>query len=222
MRNPLAYIMTLGAVVVSTTALSIRDSFAERIHEPALILEEDGGYHLSHETYDHHPEIEGLPQLDFNTYSSQIFWLIIIFSILYLFFSKKTLRDASSIVEGRRSQIDGDLDNASRLREEAHEAQANYEAVLASARDSATELLKNSDDSIKALSAQRLDAFKERSAKLGQDTEREVQKAKEKIFDETQGVAAEIASIAAEKIVGVSTDLEHAKTLVKNISQKAV
>ena len=63
MRNILNHTMTLGAVVLTTTALNIRDVFAadDRVHEPAIIIQDDGGFELSHETYDHHAEVDGLP-----------------------------------------------------------------------------------------------------------------------------------------------------------------
>jgi F0F1-type ATP synthase membrane subunit b/b' len=47
-----------------------------------------------------------LPQLDFSTYGSQIFWLIVTFSILYFSLSKVFLPNIISLIKKRQSYID--------------------------------------------------------------------------------------------------------------------
>lgn len=177
------------------------------------------GHDVAH--YDHGTEIEGLPQLDFTTYTSQIFWMFVAFIFLYIVFSKKTLPEISGTIENRRDKIEGDLDNAKDLKEQAEKVQAEYEAALQDARVKASETFKAAEDEIKANNNARLETFKDRSNKLTQETEASIEKAKEAAMADTQGIAAEIASIAAEKIVGISTDIKQAETLVKNINKKA-
>ena len=77
--------MALGAVVLLTTAFDMRAAFS---------ADDYGGGHYA--------EVEGLPQLDFTTYSSQIFWMFVFFILLYVFFAKKTLPEISSAVESDR------------------------------------------------------------------------------------------------------------------------
>lgn len=168
-----------------------------------------------------YPEVEGLPQLDFTTYPSQIFWLFTAFVILYLFFSKKTLPEISSTLEGRRQHVQSDLDNASRLKQEAEDVQTAYEEGLAKARAKASEQFKNTDDKIKSNASKSLDAFKARAEQALEEAEKQLEKTKKDAIADMHDIAAEVASIAAEKIVGVSTDLDNAKTVVKNIDKKA-
>ena len=175
----------------------------------------------AHEDGAGHEEVDGLPQLDFTTYAGQIFWMFITFGTLYFFLAKKTLPEMSSVIESRREQIEGDLDNAERLKEEAEAAQASYEAALSEAREKASALFQNSEESIKTMTHERGEAFKAKAAKEIEATEKAVEKAKQEAMADTQAIAAEIASAAVEKIVGVSMDVSKAKTLVKNIGQKA-
>lgn len=163
----------------------------------------------------------GLPQLDFSTYPSQIFWLFIAFTLLYFIFSKKTLPEISSTIENRREQVEGDLENASRLKEEAEEVHTAYEDILADARHKASEEFTKVEDKIKKATAKKLDAFKERASEQTSATEKLVADAKKEAIGDMHSIAAEVASAAAKKIVGVSTDLDQAKTLVKNIDRKA-
>lgn len=236
MRNTLYKMLILGAVVIAAMALNVHGAYAaddnhaesaphaveDRIHEPAIIIGEDGEFHMSTETYDHHhDEVEGLPQLDFTTYTSQIFWMFVFFILLYVFFSKKSLPEISGTVETRREKIEGDLDNAHSLKEQAESVRGEYEEALSQARDKASATFKKAEEKIKEENNAKLEAFKDRSTKLTQDTEAKIEKAKEAALKETQSIAAEIASIAAEKIVGVSTDIKQAEDLVKNIQKKA-
>jgi len=166
-------------------------------------------------------DVDGLPQLDFTTYPSQIFWLFTAFIILYLFFSKKTLPEISSTIEGRREHIQGDLDNADRLKKEAEDVHNAYEDALAGARMKASEQFKKTEDKIKANANKKLEEFKTRSEEATGDTEKLLEKAKADAIGDMHNIAAEVASLAAEKIVGVPADIDNAKTVVKNIDKKA-
>ena len=66
----------------------------------------------------------GMPQLDFGTYGSQIFWLVV--SLVVLFFVLKTiaLPQIASGIEERSDAIEDDLDRAAEFRKKAEEAEA--------------------------------------------------------------------------------------------------
>jgi F-type H+-transporting ATPase subunit b len=51
--------------------------------------------------------------------------------------------------------------------------------------------------------------------------EGEINKAKAAAMEDMQHLAAEIASMAAEKIIGVETDIDQAKTVVRSLKAKA-
>ena len=54
----------------------------------------------------------GMPQLDPTYWASQIFWLILIFSILYISISKLYLPKIKDNLETRENKIKGDLESA--------------------------------------------------------------------------------------------------------------
>lgn len=162
----------------------------------------------------------GLPQLDPTWYPSQLFWLVLIFVVLYLLFSKSILPALSGTIESRREHIQGDLDTAKQMKDEAEKVHTAYEEVLQEARNKASELLVNSENQIKAKAAEKLESLREKAAKQTQDAEAEIEKAKKAAMKEMDGIAAEIASKAAEKIVGISTDIKQAKSVIDNINNK--
>ena len=76
----------------------------------------------------------GMPQLDFTTFPSQIFWLIIALTVLFYVLSRKALPQIAGAIEERQDAIEDDLDRAAEFKRRAHQAEAAYEAALAAAR----------------------------------------------------------------------------------------
>jgi len=162
----------------------------------------------------------GLPQFDPSSYPSQIFWLFIIFAIMYLFFSKKTLPEISAVLENRRNHIQGDLETAEKLKIEAENAHQAYEDSLNDARAAARSAVVAAHEQIEALQVGQSKAFTDKSEQDIQALEKRLQKAKIDAMEEMGSIAAEVARDAAEKIVGISTDLKQAKTVVKSLQGK--
>lgn len=82
-----------------------------------------------------------LPQLDVTWYPAQLFWLVITFGLLFLFFWRVTLPMIEGILRERRHRIEGDLGIAEKMRQQAADALAGYEAELANARSRAQQIL---------------------------------------------------------------------------------
>lgn len=163
----------------------------------------------------------GLPQLDPEWFASQIFWLLLTFGGLYMIFSRKILPELSNIIENRHEHIQDDLVKAQELKEEAEKVQAAYEEAVAEAHEKASELFAKAEDNIKEKTAAKNAEFREKSMKDIQAAEKKFDKAKTKAMDEMETIAAEIASQAAEKIVGISTDVKAAKSVIENMNKKA-
>lgn len=161
----------------------------------------------------------GLPQLDPTWFPSQLFWLAITVAVLYFVFSKRVLPELSSIIENRRTHIQNDLDNAQRLKHEAEEVQTAYETILEEARQKSTAIFVENEESMKEKIATEYQSFQDRAAKENDVFERRIEKAKQEAMEEMNTIAAEIAASAAEKIVGVSTDMKKAQDAVKTVSK---
>ena len=79
----------------------------------------------------------GLPQLNFETWPSQVFWLIVALLVLYYLMSRIALPRIASVLEERADAIAGDLDRAEELKRKAEEAERAYKQALADARSNA-------------------------------------------------------------------------------------
>lgn len=173
----------------------------------------------------HHGEHEssgGLPQFDPTSFPSQLFWLVITFAVLYTFFSKKTLPQISSVIGTRENKIRSDLELARTLKTQAEDVQNAYEASLKNARDHATQSFMDGEKAIKDKSNKAYAEFQQRATEQTKALEKSIEKAKAEAMENMSTLAAEIASQAAEKIIGVETDIDKARSVVKSIhSNKA-
>lgn len=108
-----------------------------------------------------------MPQLDFSTFPSQIFWLIITFGLLYLILAKNFLPRIGSVLEQRRDTVDHDLMKAQQLRAEAQQALEEYEEALVQARSDAQRLAQEVRDEIAKIAAeQEAQAMEKISARM--------------------------------------------------------
>ena len=165
-------------------------------------------------------EVQGLPQLNPEWYLSQIFWLAVTFAIMHLAFRFKILPDLSSVIERRREQIETDLSAAENLKEEAERVHNEYEVMLAAAREKSSALFARAEDKIKEKEQEEYSGFQGKASSIISETEEQIIKAKNAAIKDMNAVAAEIATIAAEKLVGVSTNQKNALSVVEDLGKK--
>ena len=89
-----------------------------------------------------------LPQLDVQTYASQIFWLIISFTVLYFLVAKVAMPRISEVLEERQERIEDDLDKAETLKKEAYVVRVEYEKALMLARERAHDATQQAKEEI--------------------------------------------------------------------------
>lgn len=163
----------------------------------------------------------GLPQLRLETYPSQIFWLLVTFAVLYIAFSKAILPNIGSVIAAREDKIKGDLDAAEAMRAQSEEIRVAYEKGLEQARADATAAIAEVEASSKKKAEDRANDFRQKSEKEISAAETRMDGVLAKSMGEMTAVAAEVASIAAEKITGVGADAQKVKAIVESIAGKA-
>ena len=145
----------------------------------------------------------GLPQLDFATWPTQIFWLVVSFGIAYLLMWRVVTPAIGSVLEERHTRINDDMRKAKKAAEEAEEMRLAFEARLGEARADAAE--KTRETLARARSeAEKKDAeASKRIADKVAKAEEAVRKARAAALREIDGVAAEGAIDAAQALAGV-------------------
>lgn len=87
-----------------------------------------------------------MPQLDISVYSSQIFWLIISFLLMFVLMSKLIVPKMSDILGQRQRKIDDNISSAMSFKLSAEEVLGKYEALLEKAEQKADEAIKNTEE----------------------------------------------------------------------------
>jgi len=69
---------------------------------------------------------QGLPQLNFDTFANQIFWLLVALVVIYLILSRVALPRIAAVLAERQGTITHDLTQAETLKAKAAEAEEAY------------------------------------------------------------------------------------------------
>lgn len=152
--------------------------------------------------------------MDTSTFSSQIFWLVVTFGLLFLVLWKITLPMIEGIIGERRNRIDGDLGAAEKLRQQASESLSAYETELAGARSRAHQIL---DDNRKAIGAE-LDSIRTRADEEAQtamkQAEERIAADRAKALGSLRPAAADAATAIVERLIGAQVSFEDAARII--------
>jgi F-type H+-transporting ATPase subunit b len=151
----------------------------------------------------------GLPQLNFETWPSQIFWLLVALVVLYYLMSRIALPRIASVLEERADAIAGDLDRAEELKRKAEEAEQAYKQALAEARSRAQAIAAETRAEIQQEideATARADA--EISARTA-ESEKRIAEVRESAIGNVREVAEDVAIAVVERIMPSVAD-EHA------------
>lgn len=228
----LVVFMTGGAVMAVAQQNQEAGQISQEIGDHDALLERDAveaelesSMHIENEGLivddAYHGEGGGLPQLDPTWFASQAFWLLFMFTALYLLFARSILPAISNTLENRHEHVQSDLDTAQQLKAEAESVHNAYEASLEKARSKASALYHDVEEDIKAKSEKQQAELRERLQSETELSEARIMKSKNEAMAEMTSIAAEIASEAARKIVGIDTDIQSAQNVVKDLNSKA-
>jgi len=145
----------------------------------------------------------GMPQFDLSRFPSQIFWLGVTFLVLYLVMSRIALPRIGEVLEARANRIGGDLDRASALKAEADQIKAAYEKALGESRAKAQEVGRSTEAALARDSAARQAELGNELAGRIRDAEGRIAAAKASAMGNLAGVAAEVATLAVQRVAGI-------------------
>ena len=138
-----------------------------------------------------------MPQLDFTTFITQLFWLFLCLSFLYFVLSKIALPRISDVIEERNDTITDDLDEAKALSLEAEKVVDQLKSKLEDARSSSQKkLMDERQKSLDIVSSERK-KFEENISKEISSSEEKINKGKAEALKK----ASELAEDIAEEII---------------------
>jgi F-type H+-transporting ATPase subunit b len=159
------------------------------------------------------PQIEQLPAI----FTSQLFWLLVVFGIIYFGIGRGMVPKIQSVVDERDRKIADDLAAAQRAREEAERTEAEYRDRMDVSRAEAMKLAQAAKQKAQLELEQRLHAVDEQIGARMAEAEAGIRKAAAKARRELEPVAAEAASELVAKLTGQRIDRDEAEPMVKAV-----
>lgn len=148
----------------------------------------------------------GMPQLDFATFPSQLFWLAVTFIILYVLLRALALPRIETAIETRRHRLDDDLARAAALKAEAEAVIAAYQNALAEARADAQRRMRETGERLATEATERQRQIAEALAREIAAAEGDIATARGRTLADLRGVAVDVARSIAEKLTGLPAD----------------
>jgi F-type H+-transporting ATPase subunit b len=164
----------------------------------------------------------GMPQLDPKYWASQAFWLILIFTVLYISIAKFYLPKIKDNLDNRENKIKDDIDDANKFKELSEIKLKEYEKILENAKK---EVIKIHIDSKNALDKD----IQAKKNKIEKEIENEILKAQKEIVELKKGslediykISEDISSNIIENISGDKLNESSIKATVEEISKKSL
>ena len=162
----------------------------------------------------------GMPQLDPKYWASQAFWLMLVFTILYISIAKFYLPKIKNNLDNRENKIKNDLDDANKFKELSELKLKEYEKILENAKKEIAKIHLESKNTLDK-------DIQLKKGAVEKEIEKEIIKAQKEIIDtkknsisDIQKISENIASNIIEKISGEKLNESSIKAVVENISKK--
>ena len=144
------------------------------------------------------------PPFNKETFASQLVWFVIFFVALYVLIGRFAIPRIGGIIEARRGRVEGDLAEASKLRDQSDAALKAYEKSLADARNRAQTLANETRDK---LNAEAEEARKKLESQLNSklaEAEKTIAATKTAAMANVRGIAVDTASAIVQRLIGTA------------------
>ena len=163
-----------------------------------------------------------MPQLDPKYWASQAFWLILVFTILYISISKFFLPKIKDNLDNRDNKIKEDLDSANKFKEQSEIRLKEYLTILDNAKKDVTKIHLDSKNIL-------IKDIQNKKDSIEKEIEREINKAQKEITElknssisSIQNISKDAASNIIERISGDRLNESSIKAVVEEISKKNI
>ena len=164
----------------------------------------------------------GMPQLDPTYWASQAFWLIIVFSILYISIAKFYLPKIKKNLDDRENKIKEDLDEANNLKSLSEKKLKEYEVILENSKKEVTKILLESKNKLdKDIKIKKEIMDKEIETEISK-AQKEILELKKNSINSINSISKEISSNIIEKLSGDRLNESSVTAVVEDVSKRSV
>ena len=164
----------------------------------------------------------GMPQLNPEFWIAQIFWLILIFSSLYLIIWKIFLPRITYSIENRKSRIVNDLGEAQKLKDNAEKKLKEYNEIIEKSKKEAKKIIDDSNKKLVRDIEDKKQKFNDEIEKEITATEKEIKDLKKTSISNIRDIAAETSTEIIRQIINTEVNKSNVSAIVNEITKKEI
>ena len=157
-----------------------------------------------------------MPQLDPEFFVSQLFWLVVTFSFLFLFLWKVSLPRIGSVLEKRENKINNDIKTAKQLQIEAEKIQDQIEQKLHDAKEQNISLIKKLTVNLQNKASEELSKLDNELNKKIEKSAKVIENNKKESLKQIHEQIHEITKLTLSKLSSVQINDQEIKESVAN------
>ena len=162
----------------------------------------------------------GMPQLNPEFWSAQIFWLILIFSTLYLIIWKIFLPKITYSIESRKSRIVNNLDEAQKLKESAEIKLKEYNKIIENSKNEAKKIIDEEKRKLDKDIEVKKKNFSSQIEKELASVEKEIKDLKKTSLSNISKIASETSAELIKNIINTEVNKSNVTAVVEEIIKK--
>ena len=164
----------------------------------------------------------GMPQLDPKYWASQAFWLILIFTILYISIAKFYLPKIKNNLDNRENKIKDDVNDANKFKDLSESKFKEYEKILADAKKEVIKIQMESKNILDKDIQSKKEAMEKEIENEISKAQKEINELKRSSLNDIQNISENITSSIIENISGDKLNESSVKAAVEDVSKKNI
>ena len=162
----------------------------------------------------------GMPQLDPKYWASQAFWLILVFTILYVSISKFYLPKIKNNLDNRENKIKEDLENANKFKQQSEARIKEFEVILEKAKKEVYKIHLESKNILNKDIQSKKEAMEKEIEKDILKAQKEILELKKNSVSSIQNISENITSNIIQKLSGDKLNESSIKAAIESVSKK--
>ncbi len=162
----------------------------------------------------------GMPQLNPEFWISQIFWLVFIFSFLYLIVSKIFIPKITYSIESRKSRIVNDLNETQKLKESAEQKLKEYNKIIENSKKEAKKIIDNNRKKLEQDIEVKKKTFSDEIEKELLAVEKEILDLKKNSMPNIKKIAIDTSSEVIKKIMNSEINKSNVSAVIDDIIKR--
>jgi len=162
----------------------------------------------------------GMPQLNPEFWAAQIFWLILIFSSLYLIIWKIFIPKITYSIENRKSKVVNDLDEAQKLKENAEKKLKEYNEIIENSKKEAKKIIEDNKKKLDRNIEDKKQKFDSEIEKELAEVEKEIKDLKKSSLSNVNKIATETSTDIIAQIIDINVNKSNVSAIVNDIAKR--